>query len=83
MKFSEVVIILGTPLIFIARHLRASDFAAAAQTWTTQVMAMRSLIRIWTVMAGTAFRGGTPWEDMERLEIATRATTGMVFFWEV
>lgn len=51
-RMDWVVIILGTPLIFI-------------------VMAMRSLIRIWTVMTGTAFREGTAWEDMERLEIAT------------
>eukprot|EP00434_Breviolum_minutum_P039511 symbB.v1.2.035089.t3/scaffold4652.1/size36891/3 len=51
-RMDWVVIILGTPLIFI-------------------VMAMRSLIRIWTVMTGTAFHSGIPWEGMERLEIAT------------
>ncbi|CAK9063199.1 unnamed protein product [Durusdinium trenchii] len=51
-RMDWVVIILGTPLIFI-------------------VMSMRSLIRIWTVMTGTAFRGDRSWEEMSRLEIAT------------
>mmetsp|Transcript_58709 Transcript_58709/g.137468 ORF Transcript_58709/g.137468 Transcript_58709/m.137468 type:complete len:466 (-) Transcript_58709:383-1780(-) len=51
-RLEWVVIILGTPLIFI-------------------VMSMRSLIRIWTVMTGSAYHSGINWEDIVRLELAT------------
>jgi len=51
-RIDWVVIILGTPLIFI-------------------VMAMRSLIRIWAVMTGSAYHANIPWDHMVDLELAT------------
>jgi len=40
---------------------RAVDFPVTGKLHINQVMAMRSLIRIWTVMTGTAFHSGIPW----------------------
>lgn len=51
-RLEWVIIILGTPLIFI-------------------VMSMRSLIRIWTVMTGSAYHPGADWDEVVRLELAT------------
>jgi predicted ABC-type exoprotein transport system permease subunit len=35
------------------------------------VMAMRSLVRIWAVMTGSCWKPGMPWENIEQLEMVT------------
>lgn len=49
-------------------------------TWWPEVMAMRSLIRIWTVMTGTAFREGTAWVTWWQCPIP--AETGLQHGWK-